>query len=453
MPPMARPVLVEDDEPPLEDVVPNPWVFQRVGLGYKVESESIETEIRLTRVKRSGESLTGELVVTTRLAGVKTVNGNVMHVARLNVLSSTSRVALANYLEKRTPDKHMDWHHGIETLAQGVILGEQRGEVIEEVGLDPITPTDEQFAVEPLVMRGRPALLYGPGGGGKSLVALTTGISIATGREIIPGILPRTMGNVLYLDWETNRETVNDRIQAIANGHGFAAPRMFYRRCVRPLADDAEELSAIVAEKDIIYVIVDSAAYAMGAQREYGDANESVLRMHEGLRMMKVTALIIDHVAKSDIHVKPGEATPYGSAYKINAVRTSWELRSQSDEEGLVVGLYHAKSNDTAKLNAIGIGLDWRPGRITFTEAELPLGDGYQEEEQPRHMPLGQCPTDIMGLFGQDGIRLDFNRIKMLLQGSHAPNTVSKTLSRLVKSGRLLIDDDRCYSKPLWDGR
>jgi len=341
------------------------WQFERVGMGYRCWDDTVQTEFRLRHIKRSRGDLTGELSVITNLSTVKTREG-VMHVARFNVLSSTNRSSLAKMLEKRTPGLDMDWFDGLEWLCQQVILHETQGEMISEVGLNPPTPPGHQFMVEPLIMKGRPALLFGPGGVGKSLLALTCGLSVACGREIIPGIVPAVHGPVLYLDWETTAEVINDRIQAIAAGHKFKPEGMFYRRCVRPLADDAEELSAIVATKGIVLVIVDSAAYAMGSQGEYGDANESVLRMHEALRLIGVTAQIVDHVNKTDARAKGGTASPYGSAYKTNAARISWEVRKSPSADGLAISLFHAKSNDTQLLPPIGLYLDWDHDAITF---------------------------------------------------------------------------------------
>ena len=294
-----------DDEPR--------WSFEKLGMTYRCWNDTIQTEFRLSHVKRSRDSLSGILKVSTNLKGVKTVKG-VLHAANFNVLSTSTRTALANALDKRTPGFDLDWFDGLEWLCQHVIIGEEQGENIDEVGMDAPTPPNDRWCVEPLIMKGRPALLFGPGGVGKSLIALTCGLSVAYGREIIPGVPPAVHGPVLYLDWETTKDVINDRIQNIAAGHHFipTSQSIYYRHCVRPLATDAEELSAIVAAKGIVLVIVDSSAYAMGAQGEYGDANESILRMHEALRIIGVTSLIVDHVNKTDAKAKGGAATPYG---------------------------------------------------------------------------------------------------------------------------------------------
>lgn len=400
-------------------------------MGYHCWDDEIQTHFRLTHLKRSRGDLTGELSVETNIKNVKTHKG-VLHVARFNVLSSSSRSSLARMLEKRTPDQDMDWFDGLEWLCQNVILSETRGEPIDEVGLRPSTPPGQQWMVEPLVLKGRPSMIFGPGGVGKSLLGLTCALSVACGREIIPGIAPAVKGPVLYLDWETTADVINDRIVSIANGHGFKPTGMLYRRCVRPLADDAEELSSIVAEKKVVMVVVDSAAYAMGAQGEYGDANESVLRLHEALRLIGATSLIIDHVNKTDQRAKPGTATPYGSAYKTNAVRISWEVRKAPSANGLAINLYHAKSNDTRQLEPIGLALEWDEDLIRFSKAEVA---GPVEDDDSRPGPDNYTKPAIIELLEDGG--MTSAAICRTLSNIKAA-TVRSNLSRMLASGELV---------------
>jgi hypothetical protein len=413
------------------------WQFEKVGMGYRCWSDEIQTEFRLTHIKRSRGDLTGELAVKANIKDVKTHKG-VLHVARFNVLSSASRNALAKMLGGRTPGLDMDWYDGLEWLCQNVILAETQGEAIDEVGLKPPTPPSQQWMVEPLVLKGRPSMIFGPGGVGKSLLGLTCGLSVAAGREIIPGIAPAVKGPVLYLDWETTADVINDRIQSVAAGHGFKPAGMFYRRCVRPLADDAEELSVVVAEKKIVLVVVDSAAYAMGAQGEYGDANEAVLRMHEALRIIGATSLIIDHVNKTDQKSRPGKATPYGSAYKTNAVRISWEVRKAPSPNGLAINLYHAKSNDTRQLDPIGLALEWDENMIRFTKNEV-----VEDETEYRNQTEGGGARQAILELLEDGAGMTSGSICATLHQPAA--TVRSNLKRMVERGELTLDGRGLY--------
>lgn len=415
------------------------WKFERQGMTYRCWADHVQTEFRLSHVKRSRDSLSGILKISTNLAGVKTVKakgvdspfGGVLHVANFNVLSTSTRTSLANALDKRTPmHPTMDWFDGLEWLSQHVIIAEEQGENIDEVGTEAPTPPNDRWCIEPLVMKGRPALLFGPGGVGKSLIALTCGLSVAYGIEIIPGMPPAVKGPVLYLDWETTKDVINDRIQNIAAGHHFTPTRnaVFYRHCVRPLATDAEELSAIVAAKGIVLVIVDSSAYAMGAQGEYGDANESILRMHEALRLIGVTSLLVDHVNKTDAKAKGGASTPYGSAYKTNAARVSWEVRKEASAEGLRISLFHAKSNDTALLPPIGIALDWTYDSIMFRKTAV---DVVRDEDPEENVSLAKAILEMCE---------DETEIATMIRTfspPHGSQVIRNTVNALTKRGLL----------------
>jgi hypothetical protein len=347
------------------------WKFEKVGMGYRCSAEEIQTELRITHLKRSRGDLTGEVQILCNFVGVKTQDDGTLLRAKLNVTSSQARSSMVKVLEHRTSaaGHDMDWFDGLEALCQGVMTAEALSEPVLDVGTGPRREPGSNFLVEPLVLKNRPSLLFGPGGVGKSLVALGCGLSVAVGREIIPGVAPAAKGVVLYLDWEEDWDTLNDRIQKIGRGHDFKPGNMLYRRCRGPLAENVEELAGVVAERKVVMLVVDSAAHAMGTQGEYGDANESVLRMHEALRLIDTTSLIIDHVGNEAIRSKPGSARPYGSAYKTWAARMSWEARGGPMNGVQKINLIHHKSNSTRHLDPIGIELDWTEEMIRFRQA------------------------------------------------------------------------------------
>lgn len=352
------------------------WSFEKVGLGYRCWNEAIETEFRISHIKRSSETLSGELAVHTNLANVKT-NKGLMHLARFNVLSSTSRSSLAKQLAARAPDHNMDWYDGLETLCQMVIKAEQQGEDVVYVGHETDEVEENHFLVEPLILNNQPSMIFGPGGSGKSVIALACALSLITGREIIPGIQPHRRGNAMYLDWETDKETINRRLHRIARGHGFPPPPLLYRASSRPFSEQVEAISALVDKHDIDLIVIDSAEKSMGAGHERADANEATMRLHEAVRLIGVSTLIIDHINKVDLRSKPGQATPYGSAFKTWMVRSSWEIRrvgDESDREHLKTVLFHAKSNDTALYAPLGIRIDYPPTgekTITFSREDV----------------------------------------------------------------------------------
>ena len=353
------------------------WLFERIGLGYHVTKKSLQTEIRVTRLKRSSGELHGEIRVNVNMEGVKTVDG-VLHLARFNLSSTTSRERLAKTLTARTPGfEKFDWFYALERLCQGVMKSESEGQPYLEVGQSGGGSSEELYLVEPLIPANVPSIIYAEGGSGKSVFALANALSIKTGWQYVPGFLPVETGEVLYLDWETDANVINHRIQRISQGVGQAAPRIFYRRCIRPLYEEAEDIAGQVAERGVKFLVIDSAGMAMGGAGERGDANENTLRMFDAIRHINISTQIIDHVSKQEARLK-GKVRgrlPYGSIYKVNLSRSAWEIRTEvddEDEDRIKATFIHVKANDSKLHDDITVDIEWTPGGgpIKFMEAE-----------------------------------------------------------------------------------
>ena len=412
------------------------WRFERIGLGYRVTADTIKTEIRVTRLKRSSGELHGEIRVTTDMKGVKTNNG-VLHVSRTNLSSSTTRERLAKLLEKRTVGFDMDWYDGIETLCQDVMVEESTGQPYVEVGQEAHKAEGETYLVEPLIPANVPSIIYAEGGSGKSVIALANALSIKTGWQYIPGFRPVTTGQVLYLDWETDANVINRRIQRISAGAGQPSPKILYRRCIRPLYEEAEEIANHAAERGVIFMVIDSAGMAMGGAGERGDANENTLRMFDAIRHINVTTQIIDHVSKQESRLK-GKVRgrlPYGSIYKINLSRSAWEVRttvSGDDEDRMTATFIHVKANDSRLHDDIHVAIDWEPngGAIAFTEVEAATTTPQMDRDLMADAILG-----VMA----DGQFVSKSTVSDRLEpyGYKSPKSVWMTMDRMVKKGQL----------------
>lgn len=357
------------------------YEFRRVGLAYRLIAEKAQVEIQARHLKRSSrEGWIGEVEVRVNWENVPTIKGNILHKAQFNFSSTAARVTLGKFLAQRTPDhsERWDWQRAIEKLCVEVANAEEAGEPVVDVGQDEVRASQVRWAIDPIAPDEVTSLLYGPGGSGKSVFALACGLSINAGREIIPGLKPAKKGPVLYLDWETDRYVVNDRIVAIARGAGIKPPSISYRRCRRPLPHDAEELAEIISQRGIVHVIVDSAGMAMGSGSEYSDANEGTLKLFEAIRMLgPVSVHLIDHVSKQEMRTngKVRGLMPYGSIYKVNLARSAWEIRNaayneeeQTYDDGVRISLIHTKANDTRLMAPMAFRIDYAPGSITFDE-------------------------------------------------------------------------------------
>jgi len=379
--------------------------FERLGLGYRLTESESSVDIRIDHVKRSSGELSADIAIRCNLAGVKTAKDGILHVGRMNLTAVRTRESLAKYLSTRTPGFDIDWHFLMEMLVIEVMDAEREGSPIEMAGTSPVLSRAASYVVDPIIRKDAVSLLYGPGGAGKSVLALACALSVAAGREIVPGIAPAVKGNVMYLDWETDRETVNERIAYIAAGHGFDAPNIFYRRCTRPISDDAIFLASAIKDNGIVLVVVDSAAMAMGSGSEHSDASDSTLNLFWSLRTLGTTVQLVDHVSKAELSVagKTRGKMPYGSIFKVNLARAAWEVRNTTDagDDSVSMSLIHTKANDAALHAPMGFNIVFGNQSIRFSGAAIAVGapmtlaDRIADLLEGGDMPLNEIAEEM----------------------------------------------------------
>ncbi len=350
--------------------------FSRLGLGYRMHLPLLRTTFDVTGLKRSGGDLMCDLTIKTEWPGARTYNG-ILFMARYNITAVTSRSTTGKYIVARVPSApadELDWTGYLERLCHHVMTSERQGEPVRDVGAQPIE-VETVPLIYPLLPAGKATVLFGDGGTGKSYMAVAMAVSVKTGREVIPGLHPNVMGEVLYLDWETDADDMNMRIRNVCAGLDIEPVNIRYRSCSRVLSDIVESVMVEVAARDVVLVVIDSAALAMGgAAHESADPADAVVRFYSALREVGVTTLIIDHVAKSGTSGKP-----YGSTYKHNLARATWELRQSktTDEQVAHLGLFHRKHNTSRKYDAMGYSMEWdEEGRsVRWFREELNEGD------------------------------------------------------------------------------
>jgi hypothetical protein len=353
--------------------------FHHEGLGYVLRVPDIMTELGIDRLSRSRGETHGELTVLCGLPGTRSSDGHI-HQARFNLTSTTARTSTAKVLAQRANAPEVDWLDLLEDLCRRVLADHRAGAPTVMVGTMP-----EQLGVawtlEPIVAAGKATILYGEGGTGKSTLAVAAAVSVRTGLEVVPGWEPR-VGEVLYLDWETDAPDVDGKVKALAAGAGIATPVAFrYREMVGPLADQVESVAAEVAEHDVRLLVVDSIGLAAGTSADGSDAAESALRLFSAFRALHVGVLAVDHVSKSEADQTGRTTRPYGSIYKVNLARATFELR-RDDTGGTTskIGIYNTKTNLGRKLAPQALRVEHGVGCITFSRADL---DGRLEEVLP----------------------------------------------------------------------
>lgn len=396
--------------------------FEKRGLGYVMQLPDILTQLSVDQLSRARGELHGEVTITTTLPGTRSADGH-LHQAHMNISGSDARGRLAKVLKERanTGDS-VDWTGILEDFCRHVLGAERDGEAAIRVGT-LLRPAKLDYRLDPILASGKPILLFGRGGTGKSTLAAAFAVSVETGAMVIDGFIPRK-ANVLYLDWEADRDEVNDRVRGVAMGANLPAgtASILYRACYGPLYRQVEPIARIVAKEDIGLMVVDSVGLAAGIGSDGGDASETALKLFGAFRAITTTRpgcsiLAIHHISKADAGADGKPSNPYGSIYYENLARATYELRASGD--GHAVGLYNVKPPSYgARLPPMALSIDHdEDGTIRYGRMDaLP-------EELTRSLPLAER---IYRLLGDD--RLDPGEIADALD--EPPNKVRAVLSR-----------------------
>jgi hypothetical protein len=319
-----------------------------VGDTYLLRWEKEAINIRINRIVEKSEGVSGELLVTKG-------DGH-LYQTRINLLSQVSKTALAKELSGRL--NSLDWRVILEQAFTMTLASYRTGEPVIKVG-DLLPRTAPRYRLKPIILENELTALYALGGSGKSATTDLFAVLVQTGWSAC-GFAP-IKGDVLILDWETSKETVDERVKAVKKGMGITSPELVhYRRCYRYLADEIGYIQEQVAIRNIKLVIVDSANMASGIGLDY---HGPALAMIGGLRSLGISVLIVDHKPKMGDQM-------FGSVTKYNACRATWELQGQQEDGSplLNLGLFHTKHNDTPKNKPIGLQVNFgMVGDVTDT--------------------------------------------------------------------------------------
>jgi len=206
-------------------------------------------------------------------------------------------------------------------------------------------PPPMQWLVRGLIPVRFTTNLYAESGHGKSYLVLHLALCLITGKPFAGE--PVLQGEVLYLDWELDRDTTDYRWWKVCRGAGYTSAistGLAYERMVKPIHEAHENIRAMVAEQKPVLIVVDSLGKAIGDDPLDPKA---VIRTYALLDNLGVSVLVIDHQAKpQNGDADYGSKWEFGSSYKRHYARSSLQLQRTGDN-GEAVGLVlrHQKSN------------------------------------------------------------------------------------------------------------
>ena len=261
--------------------------------------------------------------------------------AKVNMLSSSALDKVAVACNNKAPG--FEWGDIVGEANDLIRTTHDEGNEVINLKHGNIADT-LQYHVDPFLIRNQHNLLYGDGGLGKSWFALYLASLVSKGTP--HGKLYPEHSNVLYLDYEVDQQDMTNRFHALCEGLGVQAPDLHYRKQFVSVAKDEDRIRDIVAELDIGFVIIDSAAAACGGEPE----NASIAAQYwNSLSSLGCTTLTIAHVSKAEAHER-GTSTPYGSVFWRNYARNAWEIKKNNTSNKLEThfGLTQTKINSGA---------------------------------------------------------------------------------------------------------
>ena len=335
-------------------------------------------------LKRSSDGYTAELLIETVANGVP---GGVLALERHNLVASASHARLANELVKLY---EADWRSMILEFCISILAAERQGLVFERFSEMP-EGGPQTYLIDPILAEGEVNLIYAPGDSGKSTLLKLLALAV---HGQFPSLCEMHVqgGPASYLDWEANRKTFQGDIAGLAMGFGIPGPDIHYARVQRPLAEHAEQVARHVTKEGLRLLIIDSFEMASGSGSERESYQDRALRMLEAVRLFgdTVTTVLIDHVSKdTQKSSRPGTATPFGSAFKMNEVRWAWELRSAMEPEtgALKMALYNTKHNHARQHAPIGLRIEFRPDGATLVMRDDAIPKSLTSPGKPAGKP------------------------------------------------------------------
>jgi len=350
----------------------------RTPLGFSVTAKSDngdEIYVEITRVVERDEHLYALVEIRCKPAysnkKIKLYFGNA------NLTSSRARKELANYLKGMQDE--IEWYTAIEAIFQRIV--EEYYTPEQPVKPRIVEHTTISFVLDPVLVKGHPALIYAAGGAGKSLIAQYMSLLAQNGLTFTGH--ENEVYKTLYLDWELDEDEFSRRLSMLMANFSNDVDMPLYKHCALPFRDELSSVIKAVLENDIKLIIMDSAGPAIG-----GDINDAarVIDFFNCVRKLTsigATVLILSHVSKQTRKTDETEGLPIGSVYFENLSRICWELKQRKADGYMQIGLFCRKSN-FGPMRPIGFEIKFEDG-LAFIKQTL-----YEEIED---MTVSKSPT------------------------------------------------------------
>lgn len=328
-------------------------VLTATGGIYQLVFSSEQIEVQVDRLNENSKYETsGEITVKSVIPGF----AGFLHRARLNLTSSPTRKAMAKVLEDKMPG--IAWAEILEAVCVMVLDNYREGTPMITLAAMPM-PEGATYLLDPYLQQGQATLFFGEGEVGKSWFGIYMGVLVSAGMSQLN--MAAEQGNVLYLDYETDEDTLWERVNLVTTGLEIALPEGFkYRQMHQLVAHDIQQIGRLVVDSDIKLVVIDSAAPAVGDPEQSNPTNE----YFNALRSLRTTTLTIAHVSKGG-----KENEPFGSIFWRNLPRANFRVNGihEPGSGHFTLGLKHTKANNSRRMRDLAYNIDISDGAAVFS--------------------------------------------------------------------------------------
>jgi hypothetical protein len=392
------------------------------GMGYRYTNTEHQIVMEFSYL-HGGDEPSAEIVVSTTLPGTP---GH-LTLQRIRLNGATSKKGLVTTLMPLAPS--VPWSDLVEIACTGVIYAMRKGTRIE-IGAEFVGDIAPTWLVDQLIMERKLNALFGPGGSGKGYLSLAMAVAVQSGKPFAGYATQQT--NVLYLDWEDDKQEFDQRVTAICRGWSLPFVAMRYRRCANPLRHNVEFLSRYCQDEGIGLLVCDSFTGAAGSSSEHATYEQSAMSLIEAARQIGTTVLFIDHVVGEGVTKRKDGLVgkQYGSIMKQNQIRNNMEVK-KDQEYGVAwdVGVYPGKVNIGAPRRPMGFHLDFG---ATENAVRITRSDVRESEVLSAPLSLSYKITGAL----RSG-PLTYSHLFTLFQ-EEKNDTIRKTVRRMVERGQLV---------------
>jgi hypothetical protein len=380
--------------------------FERHGDEFLVSWPEHKVSCALTAIHENGDGVHAELAVSH--------DGVDVHWGRLGLASTQAREGVVRKLDSIV--RGAPWRSILETTCRETVRSLRATSAT--VTLRGRRAAGPAYLVDPLLPLNAITVGAADGGQGKGHLAVRLALAVKHRIPLAEGMFATTSAEVLYLDWESDKDDLDDRLYRHARGAQLDAAQIHYRRMYRALSEEAAALRADVSRLNIGFLIIDSLAPACGPEPEGADA---AIRTFGAIRSLgPLTVLCLAHISKASADQR-GPARPFGSVFVQNLARSVWELRRDPESDDLLIGLYHRKVNRGRLSKPLALRFRFTADAITLGPADI--------QEAPELAARTSVTTQVLA-----ALRTGAKTAPALADELGLPaETVSRTLRRLGK--------------------